>query len=102
MSKILSILFAITFSLIHNQLIYANPLSDTCIVLQIKQTIPTANDDVEERADGSMYLNSSDLELIEDDSDNHPTNLTGIRFSNTGIPQGATITNAYIQFTADE
>ena len=64
-------------------------------------TISTGSDDAEEGPDGSVYLTSSDLELT-DDPDNGGTQTVGMRFSGLNIPQGATITNAYIQFTVDE
>ncbi len=64
------------------------------------QTInSTANDYGEEtNSDGSMYLTSSDLELCYDGH----LQTVGVHFNNLSIPQGATITTAYIQFTADE
>jgi hypothetical protein len=57
-------------------------------------------DDVEERSTGSMYTNSSDLELVDDGS--KIDQLIGIRFTGIDIPQGAIITAAYIQFQVDE
>ncbi|MDX1430301.1 MAG: hypothetical protein R3282_08440, partial [Rhodothermales bacterium] len=42
---------------------------------------------------------SSDLELIEDDDDDQ---MVGMRFTSVDVPQGATITSAYIQFKVDE
>jgi hypothetical protein len=64
-----------------------------------ERRVSNSNDDAEERAsNGSMYLDSSDLELISDNQDQ----VVGIRFRNVQIPQGATIANAYIEFTADE
>jgi hypothetical protein len=56
------------------------------------------DDDAEEASGGGMDLGSSDLELVEDAT----VQQVGVRFQNITIPQGATITNAYIQFTADE
>ncbi len=57
------------------------------------------DDDAEEDVeDGDMYLDSSDLELVKDGGDQ----LIGMRFTGVSIPQGAAITNAYIQFTVDE
>jgi hypothetical protein len=69
-------------------------------------------DDVEERLSsnsgwgddddddsGDIYHNSSDLELGHDGSRKQ---LVGLRFTGIGVPAGATITNAYIQFTVDE
>lgn len=55
-------------------------------------------DDVEESSTGSMYINSSDLELVYDGSNQ----IVGMRFSGVSVPKGATITNAYIQFKVDE
>ncbi|NIM60047.1 MAG: hypothetical protein GTO16_14085, partial [Candidatus Aminicenantes bacterium] len=65
----------------------------------IEIRIETGNDDAEERSDSSMYLTSSDLELVFDSGGNQ---TVGMRFNGVTIPQGATITNAYIQFQVDE
>ena len=63
-------------------------------------SISGSSDDAEERTDDhGMYLNSSDLELIEDDSENQ---IVGIRFQNIRVPPNAVITNAYIEFETDE
>jgi len=64
----------------------------------IEIRIETGNDDAEERSSGSMYLTSSDLELVYDSGNQK----VGMRFNGVTIPQGATISNAYIQFQADE
>ncbi|MBL7943283.1 MAG: DNRLRE domain-containing protein, partial [Flavobacteriales bacterium] len=45
-----------------------------------------------------VYLDSSDLELINDGNDQQ----VGLRFTGVAIPQGATVLNAYVQFTVDE
>ncbi len=55
-------------------------------------------DDVEENEDGSIYTNSSDIELVNDGSDQ----VVGLRFTGLHIPQAAVIDTAYIQFTVDE
>ena len=55
-------------------------------------------DDVEEKADGSMYTNSSDIELVYDGSNQ----TIGLRFAGLNIPKGAVIESAFIQFTVDE
>ncbi len=57
------------------------------------------NDDAEEREYGSMYLDSSDLEMVQDNSHHQ---IVGIRFANVNVPPGAKIKAAYIQFTVDE
>ena len=55
-------------------------------------------DDAEESSSGSVSLTGSDLELVNDGNDQ----VVGIRFPNLAIWSGATITAAWIQFTADE
>lgn len=59
--------------------------------------VATGMDDVEERADGSIYVDSGDLELINDGADQ----VVGLRFAVT-IPQHAVIKQAHLRFTADE
>jgi type IV pilus assembly protein PilY1 len=65
--------------------------------------VASGYDDAEERYggswDGRMDVGDYDLELTEDYSYNQ---IVGIRFRNIQIPQGYTITNAYIEFSADE
>lgn len=58
--------------------------------------VVTSSDDAEEKA-GTVGLISSDLELAEDAG---TSQTVGVRFSGINIPQGATVTNAYIQFKA--
>ncbi len=69
-----------------------------CVQSTIIKTVAASNDDAEEQADGSMVLNSTDLEMVEEAS----TQQLGIRFDDIGIAQGATITSASIVFTVDE
>jgi hypothetical protein len=59
-------------------------------------------DDAEQSASGAVTLDSTDLELIRDDATSSGNQIIGLRFSGLPIPQGAIITNATIQFTADE
>ncbi len=67
----------------------------------VSSRIASGSDDVEEEPDGSMYSNSSDIELVYDGYvDGIQT--VGLRFRDLNIPQGATITSAYVQFTCDE
>ena len=65
----------------------------------VSSRINSGNDDVEEQQGGTMYLNSSDLELVDDGVDNQ---IVGMLFHGIDIEQGAEITRAYIQFTTDE
>jgi predicted phosphodiesterase len=57
-----------------------------------------SNGDAEEKSNGTMSLNSSDLELVKESS----LQTIGMRFLNTDIPAGAIISSADIQFTVDE
>ncbi|MCH7558856.1 MAG: discoidin domain-containing protein, partial [Planctomycetes bacterium] len=55
-------------------------------------------DAVEQEADGSMYMGSSDLEFMNDGG----IQTIGLRFVKVLVPPGATITNAYVELTRDE
>ena len=64
--------------------------------------VSRGDDDVEEHVlNGQVSTGSSDLELIRDDNDGQKQ-LVGLRFNNVSVPPGATITNAFIEFTTDE
>jgi hypothetical protein len=65
----------------------------------IEVRVAGSSDDAEEAASGNTSLGSSDLELTLDGG-SHQT--VGMRFTGIDIPQGATISNAYIQFQVDE
>jgi uncharacterized repeat protein (TIGR01451 family) len=61
--------------------------------------VTTSRDDAEEiMSSGVTALTSEDLEMPWDGS---KVQQIGMRFQNVGIPVGATITNAYIQFTVN-
>lgn len=61
--------------------------------------VNSSTDDYEENMDGSVgpQINSSDLDM----GDNTPLLRVAMRFTGLNIPQGATITNAYIQFSGE-
>ncbi len=67
------------------------PASSTSTSLNI--TISSQSDDAEEKNNGNMKLDSSDLDLGD--------RIVGLRFTDIDVPQGATITAAYIQFSVD-
>ena len=67
---------------------------------QLSVPIKSAPDDMEERSDGTLDYNSTDLEISRETSSNNQ--LIGLRFAGLNIPKGATITSAYIQFSVDE
>lgn len=73
--------------------------------ITVTSQISSSNDDAEEQglngsSPGTMDLTSSDIELVVDGGDGNQ--FVGMRFTNINVPQGAFITNAYIQFTVDE
>lgn len=63
--------------------------------------ISSSSDDAEETtSSGNMDLTSSDIELVDEGGTSNQ--YVGLRFNNLTIPAGATVSNAYIQFTVDE
>ncbi len=71
-----------------------NLSSYTCgTILSSLDVRVTASSDDAEQVGTTVTLNSGDLDL--------DGTINGVRFSNLAIPPGATITNAYIQFTAN-
>jgi hypothetical protein len=79
------------------------PVNPGLPIQTFNRFITSGTDDAEEVGAGSlvgtpgvMDLPSSDLEMNKDGS---RCQVIGLRFSNMNIPSGATITNAYIQFT---
>ncbi|MEL7565680.1 MAG: metallophosphoesterase [Dehalobacterium sp.] len=75
-------------------------LESTYLMAQIQNSL----DDMEERGDGSLDYDSSDLEICWESPNeaDKKDQLVGIRFAGLSIPKGAEITDAYIQFTVDE
>ena len=71
-------------------------LSNTVVFSQIN----SSSDDAEEKkSDGSVSISSGDLDIVNDGGLIY---TIGMRFQNIAIPQGANITNAVIEFVADE
>ncbi|WP_127128701.1 fibronectin type III domain-containing protein [Georgenia sp. SYP-B2076] len=73
--------------------------------VSVEGRILTGNDDVEQSAaTGEMYLDSSDLEVTEESPGeaDPERQVIGLRYDELGIPAGATITSAHLQFTVDE
>ena len=71
----------------------------------ITSSVGDASDDAEENvATGEVDLISSDLEITFDNNFDELgfNQVVGLRFTDLAIPQGATIVDAYIQFTVDE
>jgi tetratricopeptide (TPR) repeat protein len=62
--------------------------------------INDTNDDAEESSNGRVDLNSSDLEMIDDPGSTEQ--IVGLRFTDLGIPRGAIIHEAFLQFTVED
>ncbi len=60
--------------------------------------VKSTDDAVEDQLTRGMYSSSSDLELPYDGG----IQVIGLRFSSVGVPAGASIDSAYIEFTVDE
>lgn len=72
---------------------------DAALVDDLVTEVSSGNDDAEETVStGTMYLNSTDLELIRDANDQ----VVGVRFDSVELPDDATFLQAYVQFTSDE
>jgi hypothetical protein len=71
-----------------------------CVTISLTIPLSAGEDDAEERtsAGGSVTLASSSLQLTEDGS---LPQVVGVRFRDVGIPRGATILSARVQFTSD-
>jgi len=61
--------------------------------------VAAGSDDAEEGPTGNVNLTSSDLELVTDGT---KVQRVGIRFASLGIPRGATVTAAWVQFQVHE
>ena len=65
----------------------------------VTASVAAASDDAEENTStGGVTVSSPDLEMVTDGT---ALQTVGIRFTNLAIPQGATITDARIEFYAD-
>jgi K319L-like, PKD domain len=71
-------------------------------VISIVASVADDMDDAEESLTGKVYLDSSDLELVNDTYNSAGNQHVGLRFRGLVVPVGATILNASIQFVVDE
>jgi len=70
------------------------------VPVTIASRVNTSSDDAEEAiSSGAVSLTSSDLEL---GADGTVSQIVGMRFNGVTVPQGATITAAYVEFEVDE
>lgn len=65
----------------------------------LRRQIDSGADDTEEVASGYLYAPSKKLEIVQTATRGLQT--VGLRFDDIEVPRGATITEAYLQFTAD-
>jgi hypothetical protein len=70
---------------------------NSAVRLALDRQVALGSDDAEERPTGTMSIPSGDLELVTDDA---MVQTVGLRFTDIGVPRNATVTRAYIQFTA--
>ncbi len=81
------------------ELLFVAKYTDSTIPRKIMDIqINSSIDDAEEFPSGSVSLTSRDLEFVNDRGRNQ---TVGIRFNRVTIPQGATITKAYLQFQVE-
>lgn len=78
---------------------FVNMTTEISVLGVVDQRISQTSDDGEERTNGTMYLNSSDLELMNDGGS---VQKIGLRFPDLSIPTGATIISAQIEFAIDQ
>ena len=83
-----------------------DPKKAPVLVIEVESQVPrpriaAKEDDAEEREDGSISLDSGDLELVTDKEKDSPQ-VIGLRFRHLQIPRGQAIETAFIQFTVDE
>ncbi len=69
-----------------------------CVNQEYSVRVNQSSDDAEEKSDSSMYLDSSDLELINDGGDQ----TIGIRFNNVQLNKNTTLATAYLELAVDE
>jgi hypothetical protein len=73
----------------------------TAATVTVERRVGASGGDAEEAQDGRMSATSSDLELV-DDSSPFFNQKVGLHFADLDIPQGVSITAAWIQFQVDE
>ncbi len=75
-------------------------VADDSVRATLDIPVASGSDDAEENTTtGKINRGSSDLELVDQGATNQ---LVGLRFNGLAIPQGTTITKAFIQFQTDE
>ena len=68
------------------------------VALAAASVLSRADDSEEDVRDGSMYMTSSDLELMNDGNEQ----VVGIRFPSVPLPLGSVVVEAHVLFSVDE
>ncbi len=97
LEKLLSVCF---WTLLAGTTLIANSKGEEDYLARLSIPLGSALDDVEERPNGTIYSNSTDLELSYDYQNGNQK--IGLRFPSIPLVSGVQIQKAYIQFTADE
>lgn len=83
------------------QIAPATPVRTTQVIAIAAGTDDAEEQGVNEANPGAMYLVSTDLELVDDlETPSFGSQFVGLRFVGIAAPQGATITSAYVTFSA--
>ncbi len=90
-----------------NLILFSSPTPNAMNVVSgpatytVNLTLPitSANDDGEEFSGGGVTLSSSDIEMVQDGG---AVFTVAYRFNGVAIPDNAVVTNAYLQFYAEE
>ncbi len=76
-----------------------NCIGEPPVEVLVCDQINESSDDAEERSNGDVKLNSSDLELVEDNGDEQ---YVGLRFTGLDLQQNVVLNQVYLQFTVDK
>lgn len=94
MRKLTTLLFTLALAACASDNLTLAPKAVTSITAQVS----AGTDDAEEDLNGTMYLNSSDLELGHEPYTGQ--RYMGMRFPDVQVPEGATITSARLELKA--
>ena len=72
------------------------PAPATALIAEVR--VAASADDAEQNSSGSVSVIGSDLELVWDGN----SQTVGLRFPGLAVPQGAEISDAWVQFETDE
>ncbi|MCO6451001.1 MAG: S8 family serine peptidase [Caldilineales bacterium] len=85
------------------QVLTASEAAMTPVTIQIAAGGADAEEGATGGELGEVYLDSSDIEIVYDYNGGvvRGNQIVGLRFNNIPVPQGATITSAHLEFTAE-